>query len=156
LDARFYVKDISYGGSKILYQPFVPRAGDAKLRITIGTDPGSLTATVLTVSGQPSVATAVIVLPATSQTDSEVAASFRAGVTDENGSFTQNGLPPGRYDVFATVDPGPSRIGRSQMMLIDPTPEAMARIRRTRVRSKHVEVTSSGLTSVSLSPVVMN
>jgi len=150
------VKDVSYGGSTILHQRFVPRAGDAKLRITIGTDAGSLTATVLTANVQPSAATAVIVVPAASETDSEIAATFRAGITDENGSFTESGLPPGEYDVFATVDPGPNRIGRAQMMLIDPTPEAMARIRRARAHGKHVEVTSSRMTSVSLSPILMD
>jgi protocatechuate 3,4-dioxygenase beta subunit len=158
LDTPFYVKDIAYGGLGILHQPFVAGGGDAKLKITIGSDAGSITTTVTGANGLPAVGAAVVTVPVASRTESAIAATFRAGFTDENGNFTESGLPPGQYDVFATSDPGPNRVtrDRNQLMLIDPTPEAMAKIHRARGRGKQVQVNPAGTISVSLSPVRMD
>jgi hypothetical protein len=149
LETNSYVKDIAYGGVGILHQPFVANAGEGKLKITIGTDAGAITTTAAP-------GTAVVIVPVSSRTLPVVAATFRAGFTDENGTFTESGLPPGRYDVFASIDPGPSRTARGQSLLLDPTPETMASIQRARGLGKQVEVTARGTVSVSLSPIRVN
>ena len=156
LDSHSYVKEIHYGGSNILYRPFLPSRGDAKLIITIGTDAGSIAATVLGTSGQTCASCAVLIVPLAARTESEVASTFHAGITDENGMYREGPLPPGKYEVFATRNPPPNRIDRDQVMLIDRTPEAIQRIMDVRARGKIVDVGPSSAISVSLVPIGMD
>ena len=156
LDSRSYVKDVQYGGSSILNQPFVPSGGDAKLRISIGSDAGSISATVRAANGQPVSGSAVLMVPVTARTEPNVAATFRAGLTDENGTYLESGLPPGKYDVYATNDPPPGRVDRGGMPLIDRTPEAIGKILQARSRGKQVEVGPHGAVAVSLEPIRMD
>jgi len=156
LDSRSYVKDITYGSSGILHKPFVPAGGDARLRITIGNDAASLTTTVLAANGQPATGVGVLIVPVSARSESEVAATLRAGYTDEHGSYREIGLPPGKYNVFATNDPGPSHYGREQSLLVDRTPEAIGKIMSARARGKIVDVGPSAAVSVSLTPIRMD
>jgi hypothetical protein len=152
LDSHSYVKDVQYDGASILNRYFVPSGGDAKMRITIGSDAGSITATVLNANGQPAAGATVLIVPATARSEPEVAATFHAGYTDETGTYSDRGLPPGKYDVFATNDPPPNRIDRNQIMLVTRTPEAASKIMRARARGKPVDVGSGGGASVMLVP----
>ena len=156
LDSHSYVKDVTYDGSSILHQPFVPHGGDAKLRITIGSDAGSITATVLAANGQLAAGSAVLIVPVSARTEPDVAAAFLAGITNENGIYSVGGLPPGKYDVFAANNLPPTRVDRDGMLLITRTPDAIGRILRTRARGKQVEVGSGGAASVSLTPIRMD
>jgi hypothetical protein len=94
----------------------------------------------------------VLIVPVTSRTEGEVAATFRAGITDENGLYRANGLPPGSYDVFATSNPPPGRM-YMDALLIDRTPDAIDKILRARARGKRVEVGPSSEISVPLVPI---
>ncbi len=156
LDSHSYVKDVQYGGSSILGQPFVPSGGDAKLIVTIGSDAGSISATVLAANGQPVTGSAVLIVPVTARTESDVAATFRAGLTDENGKYHESGLPPGKYDVYATNEPPPSRVDGGGGLLIDRTPDAIGKILNARSRGKQVEVGPNGAASISLNPIRMD
>jgi hypothetical protein len=156
LNSRSYVKEVTYDSSSILQKPFVPAGGDARLRITIGTDAASLTTTVLAANGQPAAGAGVLIVPVSARSESEVAATLRAGYTDEHGSYREIGLPPGKYDVFATNDPGPGAYGSGQILLIYRTPEAIGKIMRARARGKIVDVGPNAAVSVSLAPIRMD
>ena len=110
----------------------------------------------MTANGQPALGSAVLSVPVTARTEPDVAATFRAGFTDENGAYRESGLPPGKYDVYATNNPPPSRVDRRGMMLIDRTPEAIGRIMIARAQGKMVEVRPSAAASVSLAPIRMD
>lgn len=156
LDSHSYVKDVQYGGSSILYQPFVPSPGDAKLIVTIGSDAGSISAKVLSANGEPVSGSAVLIVPVTARTEPEVAVTFRAGLTDENGTHLETGLRPGRYDIFAITDPPPSIVDRGDGLLIDRTPEAVGKILSARSRGKQVDVRPGGAAAVLLVPFRMD
>jgi hypothetical protein len=155
LDSHSYVKDISYRGVSILNKLFRPEGSDQKLRITIGSNPGSITAKISGADG-PSTGTAVVVLPVTAQTEGEVASTMFAGVTDEMGSYRATGLPPGKYDLFAMKEPPPSVVfGNSGALLIDRTPETIGKIMRARTRGQRVEVGSGSHIQVNLVPITL-
>jgi hypothetical protein len=141
MPASMYVKDITYGGRSVLYEAI--RAGDAsgKLRIVVGNDAGSIGINVLNSDGKPSAGTAVIVLSASAQTTTELAATLRVGNTDDAGAFGLVNVPPGRYYVLATNDPPPSQIMLpSGKLVIMKTPENLGMLLRVRGSGQMVEV----------------
>jgi hypothetical protein len=153
LDSHSYIKDITYDGLSILHKPFVPSGADANLKVTIGSDAGSMSAGVADVNGRPTAGSAVFIVPVNSRTEGEVAATFLAGISDENGSYRANGLPPGTYDVFATSDMPPGRMYRDESLLIERTPDAIGKILRARARGKRVSVGPGSDISVPLAPI---
>jgi hypothetical protein len=156
LDSRFYVKDIAYRGVSILNKLFRPDGSDEKLRVTIGRDAGSIAAKVRGVDIQPVVGAAVLILPVTAQTESEVVSTIFAGLTDDTGSYHATGLPPGKYDVFATKEPPPSVLyGSEKVLRIDRTPETIGKVIRARVRGQRVEVGPNANAQVNLAPITL-
>jgi len=156
LDPHFYIKDVSYHGVSILNKLFQPDVSDEKLRITIGRDAGSITAMVIGTNNQPAAGAAVVFLPVNSRTEGEVVSTMFAGITDNNGFYRAIGLPPEKYDVFATKEPPPSGLsGSKQVLVIDRTPETIAKLIRVRMRGQRVEVGPNGDVHVSLAPIAL-
>jgi len=156
LDSNFYIKNIAYRGASILNKLFRPDGSDEKLRITIGRDAGSITAKVRGADTQPVAGAAILFLPVTAQTEGEVVSSMSAGLTDDTGSYRAVGLPPGKYDVFATKEPPPSVLnGNKEVLVIDRTPETTGKVMRARARGQRVEVGPNGDVQVSLAPITL-
>jgi hypothetical protein len=156
LDSHSYVKDISYGGVSILNKLFRPNGSDQKLRITIGSNPGSIAAQISGADG-PATGAAVVFLPVTAQTEGEVASTMFAGVTNEMGSYRATALPPGKYDVFAMKEPPPSVVfGNSGALLIDRTPETIGKIVHARTRGQSVTVGPGSDIQVNLVPITLD
>ena len=108
LPASMYVKDITYGGSSVMYDSLRPGAAAGNLRIIVGSDAGSIDVTAAHADGKPAAGTVVMILPASARTETELAATLRAGPANDNGLYHIANLPPGRYYVLATDDPPPS------------------------------------------------
>jgi hypothetical protein len=156
LDSHFYIKDIAYRGVSILNKLFRPDGSEEKLRITIGRDAGSISAKINGIDTQPAVGAAVLFLPVTAQTEGEVVSTIFAGVTDDTGSYHVTGLPPGKYDVFATREPPPSVLyGSKNVLLIDRTPETIGKVMRARARGQRIEVGPNANAQVNLAPIIL-
>jgi hypothetical protein len=95
-------------------------------------------------------------LPVTAQTEGEVVSTIFAGVTDDTGSYHVTGLPPGKYDVFATREPPPSVLyGSKNVLLIDRTPETIGKVMRARARGQRIEVGPNANAQVNLAPIIL-
>ena len=70
-----------------------------------------------------------------------LAATLVSGQTDQLGMYTSHTLAPGKYYLAASED------------AIDPTPESIGRLWRSRDRFKEVELAPKGTAQVSLEPV---
>jgi hypothetical protein len=157
LDSRSYVRDISYRGVSILNKLFQPDGSDEKLRITIGSNPGSITANVVGANSQAAVGAAVLFIPVTAQTEGEVASTMFAGFTGDTGSYRGTGLSPGTYDVFAMKDPPPSVVfGNSGALLIDRTPATIGKAMRARMRGQRIEVSAGSDVQVNLAAITLD
>jgi hypothetical protein len=146
-----YVKDITAGTSSILRKTYMP--GGEPLRIRIGHDGGVIRARVANGNGQPSINAAVIVFPANTQSEVELAGSMMEGLTNDDGLFESRTLLPGRYVVMATDDPPPYiATGPAGGLNIQRSPEALARILRARSRGQVVELGPRATIQVHLTP----
>jgi len=134
-----YVKAVSVGTEDILRKTYIP--GGEKLRITLGHDGGVIRSRVVDANGQPSIHSAVIVSPASVQSESELATAMVEGLTNDDGVFETRSLSPGRYFVIATDNPPPyATIGPGGRLEIQRSPEALTRLLRARFRGQSVEV----------------
>jgi hypothetical protein len=142
----FYLKDVSYGGHSILYQPIpVGRAqGDGGLRIVLARDGGRITARVTDKDGNPVPDCGVAVLPADAASEAVLAASMKTGRTDQSGTWTSTAVPPGKYSVVATLDP------------INRSPECIGKLWKARLAAAEVSLAPQGKSSLRLSPSPLN
>jgi hypothetical protein len=69
-----------------------------------------------------------------------LAARLVQGQTNQMGQYTSQTLPPGKYYVVATEES------------VDPTPESMSRLWRSRNRYQEVELPPAGSAQVKLEP----
>jgi hypothetical protein len=152
LPPPYYVKDISYNGASTLYQPFIPGSTGGRLRVVIGRDGGVIETRVNDDRGLPAAYKAVMIFPADTQSDSELASLLVAGLTDSEGIYRGSGLRPGRYTVLATGEPPPYRVSMEGLLLIDPTPEALAQLMQARSLGQIVNVSSGATVPVTLTP----
>lgn len=138
-----YIKDVTYAGRSVRHEPLhvgSAMAG-AGLRVVVAGDAATLGARVTGKDGNPVSDMRILLMPAEFRTDGMLAATLVTGQTDQAGRYTSQPLPPGKYYVAATQDS------------IDPTPESIAKLWRSRDRFKEVELTPKTATQVTLEPV---
>ena len=138
-----YVKEATFGGRDVLYGPLNPgtAAPGSGLRIVIGQDGATFTASVSDKDGNPLAQAKVIVMPANVASDAMLQAAISEGETDQQGQFISSTLAPGKYLIGATFDE------------VDPSPESIARLWRARDRFTEIELAPKVAATVSLRPV---
>ena len=137
-----YVKDITYSGRSVLHEPL--RMGTAMngsgLRIVMAYDGGKVNVQVTDKDGNPGADMRILVMPTEVRTEGVLAARLMQGQTNQLGQYTSQTLPPGKYYVVATEES------------VDPTPESMSRLWRSRNRFQEVDVPPGGSAQVKLEP----
>jgi hypothetical protein len=140
LPQGLYVKDIVYAGQSVKYGVLRvgSASGSATLKVLLGQDGGSVTAKVQDKDGHPVSDQNVVLMPATTPSDAQLAAMLVSGQTDQNGVFTSPVIEPGKYLVLATP------------MDINRTPEMITRLSGMRNRATEVELGPAGKAEVTL------
>ena len=138
-----YVKDVRWDGISIFHQPLRLSGGmsGSGLRVVVGQDGGTLSATVATQDGNPAPDINVVAYPAASASEGSLAAGMVYGQTDQNGTWTSQPLAPGKYYVGA-VDAG-----------VDYHSETIARLGRSRNRFAEVDLAPGATGQVNLEPI---
>jgi hypothetical protein len=153
MPGRTYVKDITYGESSVMYGAIRPGYSAARLRIIVGDDAGSIEVAAVRADGTPAVGSAVLILPAVTQTETELAARLKEGYADDTGSYRITNTPPGRYYVLATDDPPISQTNLpSRTLEISRTPETLSLLQRVRSRGQLVELGPRAVVQVRVTP----
>jgi hypothetical protein len=156
-DASLYVKDITYGGTSVLYGGIRPGDGSSRLRVVVGNDAGSIGITAARVDGKPAQFAAILLLPAIARTEAELAATLRSAMTDESGSSQIATVPPGLYYVLATDDPPLSRtLLPTGILEIEKTPETLALLLRVRSGGQLVEIGPGATVQVRVTPKALD
>ncbi|MEO8097454.1 MAG: carboxypeptidase-like regulatory domain-containing protein [Acidobacteriota bacterium] len=145
LPAGVYLKDITYGDKSVLRAPFHPGSavGDAKLKVILAHDGGTLNAHVADKEGKPMADQFVILLPANITSEVTFADAAISGQTDQNGSWTSASLAPGKYYVLASRTP------------FDRTPETIGGLWRARVKAKDIEIAPKARVDVTIEPIAI-
>jgi hypothetical protein len=139
-----YIKDIQWAGISIKYQALRPAASSGTgLRVVIGQDGATLSATVSAKDGNPASDIKVIVLPAQISSEAILSAAMVYGQTDQAGKFTSQPLAPGAYYVGA-VDTS-----------IDHTTDFIARLWRSRARFTEIDVAPKAVAQITLEPIAL-
>jgi len=141
-----YIKDVTYAGRTVRYEPlhWGSAMAGAGLRIVVARDAATLGARVADKDGNPVADMRILVMPAEFRSDGMLAAGLVTGQTDQAGRYTSQPLPPGKYYVAAT------------QAAIDPTPESIGKLWRSRDRFKEVELTPKGTAQVTLEPISLD
>lgn len=100
----------------------------AELKITLGSDGGTLQVSVVDSNGKAVTDTGIWVAPADLASERVLADSVVEGRTDASGSYTTPPLSPGRYRALATAS------------AIDKSPEGVVRLWRALSAASTVEV----------------
>jgi hypothetical protein len=140
--ASVYIKDITYGGRSILYEPLRlgSTMGDAALRIVVARDGGTASARVTDKDGNPVAECSIVLMPASAANEATLAAALTTGKTDLRGTWSSASLAPGKYYAVATSDG------------IDKSPETIARLWRARTGAQEVDISPNGRAMVTLVP----
>jgi hypothetical protein len=148
-----YVKDILYGGASVLHGSIRPGDASARLRIVLASDGGALDIAASRTDGTPAVRTAILILPASTRSEAEFAATMMAALTDDTGAYRVGNVPPGRYYVLATDDPPVSQVSLPTLVLsIVKTPERLGFLQRVRATGQLVEVNPNATVQVRVTP----
>ena len=141
----YYLKDITYADRGILDEPLrlSGAQGNAGLRVVIAQDGGTISLQVSRKDGTPEGDCKLLLFPADSKSEPELAARMIQGETDQLGQYITRTLAPGKYFVVATRE------------VFEPIPESIARLWNARASFKEVELTPSGKLSVSLQPGIV-
>jgi hypothetical protein len=135
-----YIKDVTYGGKSILYEPL--RAGamtaDLGVRVVVGRDGGTISARVVDKDGNPQSDLNVICLPAAIASEAMLQMALVTGQTDQQGQYQSHPLRPGKYLLYATTD------------RINATPEFIDNLWRSRNRFQDVDVAPNGAAQVTI------
>ncbi|MBZ5618259.1 MAG: carboxypeptidase regulatory-like domain-containing protein [Acidobacteriia bacterium] len=137
-----YIKDITYGGHSILYEPLRlgSAMGDAGLRIVLARDGGTASARVTDKDGNPVPECSIVMIPASAANEATIAAALTTGKTDLRGTWTSASLAPGKYFVLATSD------------TIDRSPESIAKLWASRTRAQEVDLNPNATATLTLTP----
>ena len=137
-----YVKDVTFSGRSVMYEPLRPATamGGAGLRVVMAHDGATLNVQVNDKDGNPAVDLRVLVIPGDVHSEGELAARLVEGQTNQAGQYTTQTLPPGKYYVVATEES------------VDPTPESIDRLWRSRNRFQEVDLPPAGSAQVKLEP----
>jgi hypothetical protein len=139
LPSGLYVKDIEYGGHSVRDKGLpVGSTAEAKLRLVVARDGGSVAARVADKDGNPVGNCYVALLPASAGSEAALAAELQSGQTDQNGAWTSPTIPPGKYYVFATEAE------------IDRSPETIGKLWRMRTRLQEADLGASGTARATL------
>ena len=138
--AGAYVKDVTYGGKSILRVPFSPEqaSNDRRLRVSLGTDGGTIEARAVDRDGGAAADVQVVVVPKSVTSEAELAEAMQFGQADAKGTWKTRTLAPGGYYVLAT------------RFRIDRSIEAIARLFRERGRAVEVELAPRGAMQVTV------
>jgi hypothetical protein len=109
-----YLKEIRTPDGRILTNHRVPADSTSAIQVVLGTDAGSLNASVTDRDAKPIVNALVCVVPASSQTVEDVAAGAVCNSVDSGTGSASFELPPDRY--FAVAFPEPEPPGRMQRL----------------------------------------
>lgn len=141
----YYLKDITYADRGILDAPLrlSGAQGNAGLRVVIAQDGGTISLQVSRKDGTPEGDCKLLLFPADSKSEPELAARMIQGETDQLGQYITRTLAPGKYFVVATRE------------VFEPIPESIARLWNARASFKEVELTPSGKLSVTLQPGIV-
>jgi hypothetical protein len=90
--------------------------------------------------GNPGVDLRVLVIPGEVRSEGELQARLVQGQTNQAGQYTTQTLPPGKYYVVATQE------------TVDPTPESIGRLWKSRNRYQEVDLPPAGSAQVRLEP----
>ncbi|MBK9168998.1 MAG: carboxypeptidase regulatory-like domain-containing protein [Bryobacterales bacterium] len=142
LSGALYVKDIEYGGASVLHRPLRlgTAIGNAPLRVILGSDGGTIQVRVRDRDGNPAPDAHVVILPAQSLPEAELADVLVTGRANQHGHYRSRTLAPGKYLAFV-----PDRAP-------DHTPEGMAAVLARRSGAKEVELESRGKAVVDWTP----
>jgi protocatechuate 3,4-dioxygenase beta subunit len=137
-----YVKDVTFSGNSVMYAPFRPGAAmsGAGFRVIMAHDGATLNVQVNDKDGNPGVDLRVLVIPADTRSEGELAARLVNGQTNQLGQYTTQTLPPGKYYVVATEES------------VYPTPESIGRLWRSRNRYQEVDLPPAGVAQLRLEP----
>jgi hypothetical protein len=137
-----YVKDVTFSDRSVMYEPLRPAAamGGAGMRVTMAHDGATLNVQVNDKDGNPGVDLRVLAIPGEVRSEGELAARLVQGQTNQAGQYMSQTLPPGKYYVVATED------------TVDPTPESIGRLWRSRNRFQEVDLPPAGSAQVKLEP----
>lgn len=139
--AGLYIKDITYNGTSVRYGNFHSGSAAAGgIRVIVGQDGATFTATVTDKDGNPVGDTYVVFMPADAGTEAELAARIVRGGTDQNGQYTSKTIAPGKYYAVATDEP------------LDYRPETLDKIWQSHSRYQEFEVGPHGTAQVVLKP----
>lgn len=137
-----YVKDILYRGLSVRHTPVrVTEAGD--LRVLIGQDAATLTASVADKDGNPVPDIHVVIVPADVQSEGALASAFLTGTTDQSGQYVLSNLAPGRYYVAATTEE------------FDAAVASIAKLWNSYRNFKVVDLAPNNQTQVNLQPLIL-
>jgi hypothetical protein len=147
LPSPYYVRDITFadasGERSIFAEPFVvPSASkDARLRLNVGADAGTIGVRVLGRDGKPARHAWVLILPATARNEAEFAAFLKVGTTDSRGAFNATRVRPADYWILATDDPPPAMVRLPQEHInLDSTPETMGLLMKARPNGRRLTI----------------
>jgi hypothetical protein len=140
-----YLKDITYGGISALHEPLrVGSAlGNATLRVLIARDGGFVSAKVADKDGNPVPDSYVVIIPDSATSEPKLAAAMVSGQTDQNGIYSSNMLPPGKYYTLAKTTQ------------TDFTPESIGKVWRARSHAQEVEIAANATMQVTLVPLTI-
>lgn len=137
-----YVKDVTFSGRSVLYEPLrtASAMSGVGMRVIMAHDGATLNVQVNDKDGNPGADLRVLAIPADLPSEGAMAARLVQGLTNQAGQYTSQTLPPGKYYVVATEE------------TIDPTPESIGRLWRSRNRYQEVDLPPAGSAQVKLEP----
>jgi len=137
-----YVKDVTFSGRSVLYEPLrtASAMSGAGMRVVMAHDGAALSVQVNDKDGNPVADMRVLAIPADLPSEGAVAARLVQGQTNQLGQYTSQTLPPGKYYVVAAEES------------VDPTPESIGRLWRSRNRYQEVDLPPAGSAQVRLQP----
>ena len=142
--SNLYVKDVTFAGRSVMYGRIRLGAGlGGGLRVIVGRDGAKVSATVTDKDGNPVGDTNILVMPRDIDSEAILAERLVKGQTDQNGQFTSQVLAPGKYYVAATADS------------VDPTPESIGRLWRSRTLFGEVDLNPNGTSKLNLIPIAL-
>jgi len=106
LPATAYVADIRQGGTSVMDNGFVHDQSATPVQVVVDADGVTLQGTVVNADGKPAANATVVLVPPQGRRQNTLL--YRNVTTNETGSFTLRGVPPGPYTIYAweSVPPG--------------------------------------------------
>jgi hypothetical protein len=106
LPATAYVADIRQGGTSVMENGFVLDQSATPVQVVVETSGVTMQGIVVNAEGKPAASATVVLVPPPLRRQNLL--QYRNATTDDTGTFTIRGVPPGPYTIFAweSVPPG--------------------------------------------------